>query len=161
MPGWWSPTLLQDGMVPLMTPPSSTTVQFVHSLKMALYRSVTCLVTRVKPYLLTPLLTPYSEPEQRFNHSLASTRNTVERQYGVWKRRFPALKLGMHVSVEKAPVVMVATSVRGGGVNAVVMRKSWFKAPASSSGRRGEKPYFRFSPPARIAWTRKSGPAFI
>ena len=49
----------------------------------------------------------------------------------------------------------------GRGVNAVVMRKSWFKAPASSSGRRGEKPYFRFSPPARIAWTRKSGPAFI
>ena len=28
---------------------------------------------------------------------------------------------------------------------------SWFKTPASSSGRRGEKPYFRFSPPAGIA----------
>ena len=34
----------------------------------------------------------------------------------------------------------------GMGGNAVVMRKSWFKAPASSSGRRGQKPYFSFSP---------------
>ena len=38
------------------------------------------------------------------------------------------------------------------GGEAVVMRKSWFKAPASSLGRRGEKPFFfRFSLPAGIA----------
>lgn len=65
----------------------------------------------VKPYLMTPLLSPNTEPERRFNKSLISTRNTVERQYGLWKRRFPALKLGLRVDIDKALVLIVATSV--------------------------------------------------
>ena len=65
----------------------------------------------VKPYLLTPLLSPTTEPERRYNKSLISTRNTVERQYGLWKRRFPALKLGLRVKVNRALVIIVATSV--------------------------------------------------
>jgi nuclease HARBI1 len=65
----------------------------------------------VKPYMLTPLLSPVSEPEKRYNRCQISTRNTVERQYGVWKRRFPALKLGMRTTVENALVVIIATSV--------------------------------------------------
>ena len=44
-------------------------------------------------------------------------------------------------------IILGSEGQRSGG-NAVVMRKSWFKAPASSSGRRGEKPYLRFPPPA-------------
>jgi len=65
----------------------------------------------IKPYLLTPLLNPASEPEKRFNRCHTSTRNTVERQYGIWKRRFPALKLGMRVDVDNALPIVVATAV--------------------------------------------------
>jgi hypothetical protein len=65
----------------------------------------------VKPYMLTPLLSPTSEPERRYNRCQISTRNTVERQYGVWKRRFPALKLGMRVEVGNALVIIIATSI--------------------------------------------------
>lgn len=65
----------------------------------------------VKPYLLTPLLTPNTEPEKRYNRCQISTRNTVERSYGVWKRRFPAMKLGMRIDVDKVLVVIVATAV--------------------------------------------------
>jgi len=65
----------------------------------------------IKPYLLTPLLNPVSEPEKRFNRCHVSTRNTVERQYGIWKRRFPALKLGMRVDTDNALAIIVATAV--------------------------------------------------
>jgi hypothetical protein len=65
----------------------------------------------VKPYLLTPLLSPITEADKRYNKSQISTRNTVERSYGIWKRRFPAIKLGMRVNVENALVIIVATAV--------------------------------------------------
>jgi hypothetical protein len=47
------------------------------------------------PYLLTPVPNPTSRAELNFNRAQISTRNTVERQYGVWKRRFPVLDLGI------------------------------------------------------------------
>jgi len=62
----------------------------------------------VKPYLLTPLLSPCTEAEKRYNRCQISTRNTVERSYGVWKRRFPAIK---GVDVDNALVIIVATAV--------------------------------------------------
>lgn len=65
----------------------------------------------VKPYMMTPLLSPNSEPEKRYNRCQISTRNVVERSYGVWKRRFPALKLGMRVDTDNALVIIVATAV--------------------------------------------------
>ncbi|CAH2015230.1 unnamed protein product [Acanthoscelides obtectus] len=39
------------------------------------------------------------------------TRNVVERQYGVWKRRFPILKLGMRLDVHTVMAIIVATAV--------------------------------------------------
>lgn len=35
----------------------------------------------------------------------------VERQYGVWKRRFPILSLGMRLELEKVKSVIIATAV--------------------------------------------------
>lgn len=64
-----------------------------------------------KRYLLTPLLNPISPSEIRYNNSQIKTRNTIERTFGVLKRRFPCLSIGMRIKVEKTLEVIVATSV--------------------------------------------------
>lgn len=38
-------------------------------------------------------------------------RNAVERQYGVWKRRFPVLALGLRLKLQTSMAVIVATAV--------------------------------------------------
>ena len=65
----------------------------------------------VKPYLLTPLQNPTTRPQQRYNISQISTRNTVERMFGVWKRRFACLKYGIRLKLDNVLTVIVATSV--------------------------------------------------
>ena len=52
-----------------------------------------------KPYLLTPIAAPTSPAEQRYNYAHIQTRNTIERAFGVLKRRFPCLRLGLRVKV--------------------------------------------------------------
>lgn len=39
------------------------------------------------------------------------TRNTVQRSYGVWKRRFPVLALGMRLSNDRTKTVVTATAI--------------------------------------------------
>lgn len=65
----------------------------------------------IKNYLITPLLRTRNEAENLFNESLIRTRNVVERSYGVWKRRFPALALGLRLKLETTQSVIVATAV--------------------------------------------------
>lgn len=65
----------------------------------------------VKPYLLTPLQNTNTEPERLYNEALIRTRNVVERQYGVWKRRFPVLSRGIQVDINTALVIIIATAV--------------------------------------------------
>ena len=48
-----------------------------------------------KPFLMTPLLNVNTPEENLYNEAQIRTRNCVERFYGVWKRRFPILSLGM------------------------------------------------------------------
>lgn len=62
-------------------------------------------------YLLTPLLNPVDAAQQRYNRCHIRTRNTVERQYGLWKRRFPILALGMRLSPDLIKTIIVATAV--------------------------------------------------
>lgn len=52
-----------------------------------------------KPYLLTPLAAPATQAEQRYNGAHIQTRNTVERAFGVLKRRFPCLRMGLRIKV--------------------------------------------------------------
>jgi len=52
-----------------------------------------------KPYLLTPVTSPPTEAEHRYNFAHIQTRNVVERTFGVVKRRFLCLRLGLHVKV--------------------------------------------------------------
>ncbi|XP_034836283.1 putative nuclease HARBI1 [Maniola hyperantus] len=64
-----------------------------------------------RSYLLTPVLNPVTEAEQRYNEAHIKTRNTIERTFGVWKRRFPVVALTLRLSLPKAQAVIIATSV--------------------------------------------------
>ncbi|XP_066593204.1 putative nuclease HARBI1 [Prorops nasuta] len=64
-----------------------------------------------KPYLLTPLLNPQTPAERLYNESYIKTRNVVERMFGIWKRRFPILALGMRYKLENIMPIIVATAV--------------------------------------------------
>jgi hypothetical protein len=52
-----------------------------------------------KNYLLTPLAATPTASQRRYNSAHIRTRNTVERAFGVLKRRFPCLKMGLRVKV--------------------------------------------------------------
>jgi nuclease HARBI1 len=65
----------------------------------------------VKSYLLTPLRNPVRREEILYNESQIRTRGAVERQYGVWKRRFPVLSLGIRLRLDRVQNVIVACAV--------------------------------------------------
>lgn len=65
----------------------------------------------VQNYLMTPLANPLTVAENLYNESLIRTRNVVERSYGVWKRRFPCLSMGLRVKLDTALNIIVATAV--------------------------------------------------
>ena len=65
----------------------------------------------LKKYLLTKLSHVNNAAENLYNEALIRTRNTVERSYGVWKRRFPVLAQGMNVKLERVEAIVVATAV--------------------------------------------------
>jgi len=46
-------------------------------------------------YLLTPLIQPMTAAEKHYNAAQIKARNSIERTFGVLKRRFPALKYGL------------------------------------------------------------------
>lgn len=52
-----------------------------------------------------------NEAINTYNESLIRTRNTVERSYGVWKRRFPILATGINVKITSSQSIIVATAV--------------------------------------------------
>lgn len=51
------------------------------------------------------------EAVARYNESLIRTRNTIERCFGVWKRRFPILATGINVKIASSQSIIVATAV--------------------------------------------------
>lgn len=64
-----------------------------------------------RKYLLTPLHNPRTPAEVRYNKSHIHTRNTVERAFGVLKRRFPCLSLGLRVALDRVDSIIIATTV--------------------------------------------------
>jgi len=60
---------------------------------------------------MTPLSRVTTLAESLFNESIIRTRNCVERKYGVWKRRFPVLSLGIRMNVKQVEAIIVATGV--------------------------------------------------
>lgn len=64
-----------------------------------------------RPYILVPLISPNTNAELLYNESQIRTRNTIERLFGVWKRRFPILSLGIRTTPDRAQAIIVATAV--------------------------------------------------
>lgn len=62
-------------------------------------------------YMATPLPNPVTNIELLYNESQIRTRNVVERSYGVLKRRFPVLSLGMRLHMETIKNIIVACAV--------------------------------------------------
>lgn len=62
-------------------------------------------------YLLTPYRDPENAHEAAFNRAHIKTRSTVERMFGVWKRRFPVLKMGIRNKLPTAKIIIIATAV--------------------------------------------------
>ncbi|GFT07343.1 nuclease HARBI1 [Trichonephila clavipes] len=58
-------------------------------------------------YLLTPFGNPRSLSEARYNKSHVLTRNTIERKYGILKRRFPCLSVGLNCHIDRVPAIVV------------------------------------------------------
>ncbi|XP_044744327.1 uncharacterized protein LOC123306405 [Coccinella septempunctata] len=65
----------------------------------------------LRNYFLTPLLNPCSPEERLYNEAHIRTRNTIERCFGVWKRRFPVVAYGMRLKLNNVMNVIVATAV--------------------------------------------------
>lgn len=59
-------------------------------------------------YMLTPLTSPNSNAERAYQRAHITTRNAVERLFGVAKRRFPALALGLQIIVGTTVETIVA-----------------------------------------------------
>lgn len=62
-------------------------------------------------YLLTPFLNPRNRAEQRYNNAHKTTRSVIERSFGVLKRRFPCLAIGMRVNIERVLPIIVAVMI--------------------------------------------------
>ncbi|VVC94244.1 unnamed protein product [Leptidea sinapis] len=62
-------------------------------------------------YIMTPFLNPATNAEKRYNEAQIKTRNTVERTFGVWKRRFPCLSQKLRLKLDHTLAVIVTTAV--------------------------------------------------
>lgn len=62
-------------------------------------------------HVLIPVQEPRTRGENLYNESHIRTRNIVERQYGIWKRRFQVLRLEIRLKLETTLAVIVATAV--------------------------------------------------
>lgn len=57
---------------------------------------------------MTPFLNPATPSHEAYNRYQITTRNTIERCFGVLKRRFPCLHSGMQIKLPKVLKVVVA-----------------------------------------------------
>lgn len=62
-------------------------------------------------YLLTPLMNPNGPKEEAYNRSHIKTRNTIERAFGVLKRRFCYLGTTMRTQLITTQAIIVASAV--------------------------------------------------
>ncbi|XP_066584148.1 putative nuclease HARBI1 [Prorops nasuta] len=64
-----------------------------------------------RPYLLTPLINPVTDAENRYNTAHIKTRYVIERLFGVWKKRFPCLHYGLRTKLLTSAATIAAVAV--------------------------------------------------
>ena len=64
-----------------------------------------------RKYLLTPLLSPTTEKEQRYNIAHIKTRNIIERTFGVWKRRFAILNKEIRTKLPTTKKIIMSCAI--------------------------------------------------
>lgn len=64
-----------------------------------------------RPFLLTPYLRPTTQAERRFNKAQKKTRNSIERCFGVLKRRFHCLHGEIRMRPERVCKIIIACAV--------------------------------------------------
>jgi len=58
--------------------------------------------------MMTPLNECHTSAENVYNESQIRTRNVIERFFGVWKRRFPVMALGLRVKLMRIFPIITA-----------------------------------------------------
>lgn len=64
-----------------------------------------------RQYLITPLNNPNTAGENLFQEAQIRTRNVIDRTFGIWKRRFPVLSVGLRCHVDLTQEIIVATAI--------------------------------------------------
>lgn len=62
-------------------------------------------------YLFTPVGNPQTEAEMRYNNAHIATRQSVERLFGIWKRRFPCLSKKLANNISTTTYIISACAV--------------------------------------------------
>lgn len=62
-------------------------------------------------YLFTPLINPHGPAEERYNNCHTATRSTVERLFGIWKRRFSCLRRQLANRIATTTYIISACAV--------------------------------------------------
>ncbi|KAK4887402.1 hypothetical protein RN001_003673 [Aquatica leii] len=65
----------------------------------------------LRSYLLTPIDEPRTEAETVYNEAHIRTRNVIERTFGIWKRRFPVLSIGLLCRLQLAQKIIIAAAI--------------------------------------------------
>lgn len=60
---------------------------------------------------ITPFINPKTHPEKKYNSSHIKTRNTIERLFGAWKRRFPCLGSELRTKMKTTLLSITACAV--------------------------------------------------
>ena len=63
------------------------------------------------PHLMTPIGRPNTPAEIRYNRSQRKTRGIIERVFGIWKRRFPCLHIGLRTKLQTTFAIIIAVGV--------------------------------------------------
>lgn len=63
------------------------------------------------PYLMTPFRNPVTVAENQYNRCHKTTRNLIERLFGVWKRRFPCIHYGLRLNLNNSLTMIIAVAI--------------------------------------------------
>lgn len=61
--------------------------------------------------MITPYRSPTTSAEKKYNKALSGTRASIERCFGMWKRRFPIIGSKTQIKVQNLLTIIVATGV--------------------------------------------------